>query len=73
MLHMEYLTELEEYITSGRLAEDFSNSPEERRFEILDFLEKLMDVAEAADKVATEVIFKDSMLSMMSGTSPSEK
>ncbi len=57
-LHLNYLLELEEYLSSGALAEDFHYSPEERRHEILEFLEKLMDVAELADEIATRIIFR---------------
>jgi hypothetical protein len=62
-LHSKYLDELAEYMTSGELEEDFKWSSPERREEILEFLEKFMDVAEIADKTATELIFKGSMLS----------
>ncbi len=56
-LRLAYLLELEEYMKSGNLAEDFAYSSEERRYEILEFLEKLMDVAELADETATRIIF----------------
>ena len=59
-LNFNYLLELEEYISSGSLNEDFIWSPEERRLEILNFLEKLMDVAELADEAATKMIFRKS-------------
>ncbi len=59
-LNFNYLLELEEYIGSGSLNEDFIWSPEERRLEILNFLEKLMDVAELADEAATKMIFRKS-------------
>ncbi len=59
-LNLPYLLELEDYLASGRLAEDFMYSPEERRHEMLEFLEKLMDVAERADEVVTGIIFRHS-------------
>ncbi|ABB39089.1 hypothetical protein Dde_2292 [Oleidesulfovibrio alaskensis G20] len=62
MLEFSYLEKLEEYMKSGRMAEDFEYSPEERRYEILEFLERFMDVAELADKTATKLIFKNSQL-----------
>ncbi len=62
MLDFNYLEQLETYIASGQLAEDFTWSPEERRHEILEFLERIMDVAELADKTATTLIFKNSQL-----------
>ena len=62
MLNMKYLEELEEYMKSGNMEEDFKWSGEERRQEMLEFLEKLMDLGELADATATSVIFKGSQL-----------
>jgi len=64
MLPMDCLREIEEMLTSGRLAEDFQDGCENDRYLILDFLEKLMELGEAADKTATEVIFKGSSLEL---------
>lgn len=61
-LDQEYLQGLQEYLNSGRLAEDFEYSAEERRYEILEFLEQLMDLGELADEVATGIIFKNTQL-----------
>ncbi|MFP4391809.1 MAG: hypothetical protein ACLFOA_05335 [Desulfohalobiaceae bacterium] len=66
-LDLEYLQGLQEYMSSGRLAEDFEHSAEERRYEILEFLEQLMDLGELADEVATGVIFKNSQLQALFG------
>lgn len=68
-LNIQFLEELEDYMTSGRMAEDFEFSPEERRFEMLEFLEKFMDVAEIADETATKLIFKNSQLGALIGMS----
>lgn len=57
-LNYSYLVELEEYLKSGYFPEDFLHSPEDRRLEMLNFLEKLMDVGELADEVATKIIFR---------------
>ncbi len=62
MFDEKYIKRLKEYLSSGRLEEDFSYSSEERRYEILDFLEELMELGELADKVATNIIFKNSQL-----------
>lgn len=62
LLDEEYIKNLLEYIKSGNLAEDFEYSAEERRYEILDFLEHLMDLGEAADEEATGIIFKNTQL-----------
>ena len=57
-LNKKYIGELLEYMRSGELEEDFKWSPEERRGEILEFLESLMDLGELADSTATKIIFK---------------
>ena len=62
MLDAAYIKDLLDYIGSGRLLEDFEYSPEERRYEMLDFLEQLMELGEAADEVATKIIFQKSGL-----------
>lgn len=61
-LDEEYINNLKEYLNSGQLAEDFEYSPEERRYEILDFLERLMELGEISDEIATKIIFKNSQL-----------
>ncbi len=65
MLNEKFLNDLEEYLKSGELEKDFEYSSEERRMEILDFLERLMDVAEIADETATRIIFKNTGLGQM--------
>lgn len=67
MLDEKYIRELKEYMTSGRLAEDFDYSAEERRYEILDFLERCIELGETADEAATRIIFKNSQLGDMFG------
>ncbi|GAB6163599.1 hypothetical protein JCM12298_27590 [Desulfothermus naphthae] len=62
ILDEKYIDELIEYLKSGNLAEDFEYSTEERRYEILDFLEKLMELGEVADEAATKIIFKNTQL-----------
>lgn len=58
MIDMDYLNRLQEYLTNGDCEFEFDNCDEEKRYEILDGLEKLMDVAEHADELATKLIFK---------------
>jgi len=65
MLNAKYIAELENYLKSGDLAEDFKWSVEERRGEILEFLEMLMDLGELADETATKIIFKGQLGAMM--------
>lgn len=58
MLDMQYLEKLEAYFASGDLEMDFEYADEEKRVQILNFLEKLMDLADKADEAATKLIFK---------------
>ncbi len=67
MIEEARLDAMMEYMRSGQLEEDFSYSSPERRGEILDVLEKLMDAAEIANEVATRLIFKDSYLGELAG------
>ena len=56
MLTEKILQEFEEYLTSGRLEEDYCYSAPDRQVEILEFLEYFMDLAEEVDKVATRLL-----------------
>lgn len=69
LLDFEYMKKLEEYMDSGDMAFEFENGEEEKRYEILEFLQKLMDVADKADEVATKLIFKESYLEQLTGVS----
>jgi len=62
MLDTAYLDKIAEYFTSGDLAFDFENGDDERKQNILEYLEKLMDLADQADELATRLIFKGGML-----------
>lgn len=68
MLDQTYLDKLSEYFASGDLAFDFEHGDEERRQAILGYLEKLMDLADQADELATKLIFKGGMLQGLAGT-----
>ncbi len=65
MLNEKFLNDLEKYLKSDDIEQDFECSSEDRRIEILDYLERIMDLAETADEVATKLIFKHSGLSQM--------
>ena len=56
MLNDKFLNEFEEYLTSGQLEEDYGYSAEDRKMEILEYLERFMDLAEEVDKVATKLL-----------------
>lgn len=72
MLDPTYLDKLSEYFASGDLAFDFEHGDEGRRQMILEYLEKLMDLADQADELATKLIFKGGYLNALSGAgSPS--
>lgn len=58
MLTVKDLENLETYINSGQLEQDFKDGCENDRFYLLELLEKLMDVAELADATATRLIFR---------------
>lgn len=58
MLTLKDLNEFESYIKSGRLEAEFKCGPEVKRLAILELLEKLMDVADLSDEVATRLIFR---------------
>jgi len=68
MLDPADLDKLAEYFASGDLAFDFENGDEQRRQMILEYLEKLMDLADQADELATKLIFKGGMLQSLAGT-----
>lgn len=73
ILNRRYIEELGEYLKSGELEEDFKWSVEERRGEILEFLEKLMDLGELADATATRIIFKGQLGALMGMPGEDEK
>ena len=70
LLDLTYLEKLEHFFTSGDLAFEFEHGEEEKRLAILEYLEKLMDLAEIADELATKLIFKDGYLEMLAGAKP---
>lgn len=65
MLDIDYLKRVEEYFKNGDCKFEFEHGEEERRLEILDFLEHLMELGEQADELATKLIFKDAYASMV--------
>lgn len=58
LLKISQIDEFIEKMRSGRLEEEFKNSGETGRGEILELLERLMDAGEMADEVATRLIFR---------------
>ncbi len=58
MLTVKDLEELEHYIRSGELETDFKDGCEHDRHYLLELLEKLMDVGDLADELATKLIFR---------------
>ncbi|WP_366062266.1 hypothetical protein [Desulfocurvus sp.] len=66
---LDYLDKIEAFMTSGDMAFEFEHGDEARRLEILEFLERLMDLAELADAQATRLIFKDGYMDMLADDS----
>ena len=64
MLDIDYLERVAHYFESGDCKFEFENGEEERRLQIIDFLEHLMDLGEMADELATKLIFKDAYASL---------
>lgn len=67
MLQLADLEAFELYLRSGDFEDHFSYSPEERRFEMLELLEKIMELSELSDEVATRIIFKGGPLAHLAG------
>ncbi|MBI4806738.1 MAG: hypothetical protein HY795_16080 [Desulfovibrio sp.] len=65
MFDTQYLEKLEAYFASGDLEMDFEYADEDKRGRILDFLERLMDLADQADQAATKLIFKGQLDQML--------
>jgi hypothetical protein len=65
MLDIDYLERVANYFDSGDCKFEFDNGEEERRLLILDFLERLMELGEKADELATKLIFKDAYASLL--------
>ena len=64
MIDIDYLNRLEEYFNSGDCEFEFDNGDEDKRYAILDFLEKLMETSEIADELATKLIFKGGLAAL---------
>lgn len=60
LLDLQYLYKVQKFMDSGDMAFEFEHGDEQKRFQILEFLETLMDVADKADETATRLIFTDS-------------
>ena len=58
MLTIEELDEFEQALKSGRIEADFEFGNEQQRYDILELLQKLMDVADTADEVASKIIYR---------------
>ncbi len=65
MLTPQELDEFAEYMRSGELEKDFKDGCEHDRFYLLDLLEKLMDMGDLANEVATRVIFRGKLDALM--------
>ena len=64
---MNRLDALEKHLGSGDLECAFESAARDEKYRILDFLERLMDLGDMADKIATKVLLKDTYLEMFAG------
>ncbi|MGE4291094.1 MAG: hypothetical protein AB7E32_02680 [Desulfovibrio sp.] len=67
MIFSDYLEKIENYVRSGDLAFEFDNGEEGQRLELLDFLERIMDLSEECDELATKLIFKETYMESAKG------
>lgn len=67
LIDNSYLEKLEKFMSSGDFKFEFDNGTEERRLELLDFLEKVIEVGELANETATHCIFRDSYMEAARG------
>lgn len=58
MIALDKLNELEKELKSGEFEKQFKGCGEIQRGYMLEFLEKLMDLGELADEVATRLIYR---------------
>lgn len=69
MLTIKDLDEFAEKLKSGELEREFDMAGENGRHEILELLEKLMDVADSADIAASRIIYRGLKLPQSPGAS----
>jgi len=67
MTRADALALLKDYLDSGDARMDFDYGSEDTRYMVLDLLEQLIELGEAADALATSLIFKGGMLEMLAG------
>ncbi len=67
MTRTDALAMLKQYIDSGDCRMDFEYGSEDTKYEVLEILEQIIELGEAADALATSLIFKGNMLEMFAG------
>lgn len=67
MTRKDALTLLKHYLDSGDCRMDFEYGSEDTKYEVLELLEEIIELGEAADALATSLIFKGNMLEMFAG------
>ncbi len=72
MLDFKAVERIKEYL-EGNFKEDFEYSVQDRRYEMLEFLEQVIELGELADEVAGAVIFKGQLGAMAGIPSDKEK
>lgn len=61
MITVAQLEDFEKYLKSRQVEDDFRFGTEQERLDLLELLEKFMDVADVADALATKLIFRGRM------------
>jgi len=68
MFPIQALKTLEEYFADGDIEIDFCRASDAEKGDLLELLEKLMDLGDSADAAATKLIFQNSFLGALTGT-----
>ena len=58
MITIDQLNAFEKYLKSRQVEDDFRYGSEQERLDLLELLEKFMNVADVADELATKLIFR---------------
>ncbi|GAB7080664.1 hypothetical protein [Megalodesulfovibrio paquesii] len=67
MTRADALALLKDYLDSGDARMDFDYGSEDTKYMVLDVLEQLIELGEAADALATSLIFKGGLMEMLAG------
>lgn len=63
MLTIEEIDEFIKYLRSGELEKSFKEADPEKKGQMLELLERVMDAADLADEIATSLIYRGMIIS----------